>query len=154
MRNFARFGLAVLVAAICSSLAQAQSGGVQATVVQHHVFQQPTVSQMRIPASSSGCGCQCSRSAVNVTMYQPATPVRTVARSAWQSTAGSIAQRSAEYRAANGIKGHAMHIEGGHMVGVGWASNNPRPATCYNNMGGDYAVVRGRDGYYATRVIR
>ena len=59
--------------------------------------------------------------------------------------AASVAQQSADYRAANGIKGHT-HFESGHTAGVGYSSFNAHPATCFNYMGGDYKVARGRDG--------
>ena len=58
---------------------------------------------------------------------------------------------SAQYRAANRIHGHS-YLDTHRTSGVGWASNNPSPNTC---LGGDnhatYAVVRGADGWYATK---
>ncbi len=78
-----------------------------------------------------------------------ATPVRSV------SSNYAIALRSATERAMRGIKGHLSSIERqtGKRVGVGWSSNNPNPSTCFNNLPGDYAVARGRDGYYATKIV-
>jgi hypothetical protein len=78
-----------------------------------------------------------------------ATPVRSV------SSNYAIALRSATERAMRGIKGHLSSIErqAGKRVGVGWSSHNPNPSTCFNNLPGDYAVARGRDGYYATKIV-
>ncbi len=78
-----------------------------------------------------------------------ATPVRSV------SYNYAIALRSATERAMRGIKGHLSSIErqAGKRVGVGWSSHNPNPSTCFNNLPGDYAVARGRDGYYATKIV-
>jgi len=75
-----------------------------------------------------------------------------VAKASYSDT-DSLAQQSANYRAANGIKGHTR-FEDGRMAGVGYSSFNSNPATCFNNMGGDYKVAQGRDGWYATRIIR
>ena len=85
--------------------------------------------------------------------YSPArsfaTPVRSV------SSNYAIALRSATERAMRGIKGHLSSIErqAGKRVGVGWSSHNPNPSTCFNNLPGDYAVARGRNGYYATKIV-
>ena len=69
----------------------------------------------------------------------------------------SIALQSATYRAQNGIKGHVLSIErqAGSRVGVGWSTHNPNPATCFwgERSRGQYAVVRGRDGYYSTLIL-
>lgn len=58
---------------------------------------------------------------------------------------------SAQYRAANRIHGHS-YLDTHRTSGVGWATGNPKPNTC---LGGDngatYAVVRGSDGWYATK---
>jgi len=62
-----------------------------------------------------------------------------------------IALRSAQYRAANGIHGHTA-IESGQTSGVGWSTSNPQPMTCLGVDGENYAVARGRDGWYATKV--
>jgi len=82
-----------------------------------------------------------------VVVYECVQTVQTV------QSYSSVAQQSADYRAANGIKGHTR-FESGRMAGVGFSSFNSNPATCFNNMGGDYAVARGRDGWYATRIVR
>jgi len=68
---------------------------------------------------------------------------------------------SARYRAARGITGHCS-IDTSHrgfrMSGVGWASDNPRPRTCYSQYthspNAAYVSVRGRRGYYSTLLIR
>ena len=81
--------------------------------------------------------------------YAVPSPVRSV------SSNYAIALRSATERAMRGIKGHLSSIErqAGKRVGVGWSSHNPNPSTCFNNLPGDYAVARGRDGYYATKIV-
>jgi hypothetical protein len=75
-------------------------------------------------------------------------PQRTDARYA-------TALASATYRAQHGIKGHcSIDIRAG-KAGVGWASSNSQPRTCYWNERhrGAYAVVRGRDGWYSTLIF-
>lgn len=62
-----------------------------------------------------------------------------------------VAMRSARYRASRGIKGHCS-IEMGFTAGVGWSSFDSFPATCLGRGGANYAVVRGRDGWYATKI--
>jgi hypothetical protein len=67
----------------------------------------------------------------------------------------AIALQSARYRAARRIKGHC-HIDMQHTSGVGWASHNSTPRTCYwekRNVGG-YAAVRGADGWYSALILR
>ena len=83
------------------------------------------------------------------------TACQTHAQAAYGFTdpAYAVAHASATYRAQNGIKGHCS-IERGHTAGVGYASNNPNPRTCFNESRGAYAVVRGRDGWYATKIVR
>lgn len=63
-----------------------------------------------------------------------------------------VALASASYRASHGIKGHARHIERGRTTGVGWSSYSSQPNTCLGRGGKNYVVVRGRDGWYATKV--
>ena len=90
-----------------------------------------------------GCeltGCDCGRSQCQPTLAPQMT-----------SDAYQIALRSAQYRAANGIKGHTA-IESGRTSGVGWSTHNPRPMTCLGNTDPSFAVVRGRDGFYSTVV--
>lgn len=61
-----------------------------------------------------------------------------------------VALASAQYRAANGIRNHSP-IERGHRSGVGFSTFNPNPTTCLG-VGGNYAVVRGSDGWYSTKI--
>jgi len=96
-----------------------------------------------IVPTATGCS---GSSSVNSVLLVP------VAKASYSDT-DSLAQQSANYRAANGIKGHTR-FEDGRMAGVGYSSFNSNPATCFNNMGGDYKVAQGRDGWYATRIIR
>lgn len=67
------------------------------------------------------------------------------------SSAYSQALASAQYRAANRIRGHS-YLDTHRTSGVGWASSNSKPNTC---LGGDnrasYASVRGADGWYSTK---
>lgn len=67
-------------------------------------------------------------------------------------SAYDVALASAQYRAANRIRGHAMHIESGYSTGVGFSTFNDNPATCYG-VGGNYVSVRGPDGWYSTKVL-
>lgn len=197
MRNFARLGLAMAMLLVCSGLVQAQCGNgpfsrcamrqaavvsapqgvpVQATVVQHHVFHQPTVAQAYIPAST-GCGCQCSQAAVNVTVHQPATPVRTVAHAgvhyagnvvqaavqpmgAFLSSDNAIAQRKAQQQAAEGRMRHVGGSLGsGGYEGVGFSTRSAEDAVrncCYwgQRTPTAVAVSRGPNGWYANVLYR
>lgn len=63
-----------------------------------------------------------------------------------------VALASATERARTGRKGHLMSVEAGYTTGVGYSSFNPNPTTCYG-VGGNYAVVRGADGWYSTKVL-
>jgi hypothetical protein len=96
-----------------------------------------------LPASPgcSGC-CKCGATAVASPGSGPAD-------------LQAIALASATYRARRGIKGHC-HIDSRHKSGVGWASHNSTPRTCFWHLRsqGGYAVVRGRDGYYASLILR
>jgi hypothetical protein len=94
---------------------------------------QPVTSYQAVPAQGAGA-------------------VQPVARTG--SDAYSIALRSAQYRAANGIKGHCS-IEMGRNAGVGWSSHDPNPRTCFweRRHQGSYASVRGADGWYSTLVL-
>jgi len=58
---------------------------------------------------------------------------------------------SAQYRAANRIKGHS-YLDMGRTSGVGYASHNPTPNTCLGTGGDNYAVVKGPDGWYASKL--
>ncbi len=113
----------------------------------------PTVTAA--PVCTCSCpGCICNQSAPAAVSYAvSAAPITYAAP--MQSANYLIALRSATERARLGIKGHLLSIErlAGRAVGVGWSSHNPNPATCFNNRPGDYAVARGRDGYYATKIV-
>lgn len=121
----------------------------------------PTVASP--PVCTCGCpGCVCS--ATSPVTYSATSSVRyaSTAQSTFQYAAAPrqsasymVALRSATERARLGIKGHLLSIEraAGKAVGVGWSSSNPNPATCYNNRAGDYVSIRGRDGWYATKIV-
>lgn len=70
------------------------------------------------------------------------------------SNAYQVALASATQRAAMRRKGHLMSVEAGHTVGVGWSSFDSQPNTCFGRGGDGYAVVRGADGWYSTKVVR
>jgi len=68
---------------------------------------------------------------------------------------------ASRYRAQRRIHGHARYdlsMQGWRRAGVAWSSHGTMPRTCYWGSARDpraaYAVVRGRDGYYATLLIR
>lgn len=67
------------------------------------------------------------------------------------SDAYQTALASAQYRAANRIHGHS-YIDSQTTSGVGWASHDSMPTTCLGRGGENYAVVRGSDGWYATKI--
>lgn len=64
-------------------------------------------------------------------------------------TGSGQALQSALYRARAGIKGHTRYDSPG---GVGWASRNDAPNTCYGRGGANYAVVQSESGFYATKL--
>lgn len=66
-----------------------------------------------------------------------------------------VAYRSASYRAARGIRGHASSIERGYKCGVGWSTGDSTPRTCFwgQRNQGAYVSVRGRNGYYYSTLI-
>ena len=82
--------------------------------------------------------------AVAVASVAAATPVA-------MSSAYQVALASAQARAASRRKGHIMSIEAGYTTGVGFSTFDPTPMTCLG-VGGNYAVVRGADGWYSTKV--
>lgn len=67
------------------------------------------------------------------------------------SSAYQVALASAQARAASRRKGHILSIEAGYTTGVGFSTFDPTPMTCLG-VGGNYAVVRGVDGWYSTKV--
>lgn len=93
-----------------------------------------------------------------------ATNVTARTQVAIQNTAERAADKyqtalaSAQYRAANRIRGHVPRLEllgGIRSSGVGYASHDPNPATCLGRPGSTSAtcaVVRGPDGWYSTCV--
>lgn len=66
-------------------------------------------------------------------------------------SAYQVALASAQYRAANGIRHHSA-IERGYTSGVGFSTYSSTPMTCLGAGGSNYAVVRGSDGWYATKI--
>lgn len=86
-----------------------------------------------------------------------ATPVRSTIKAVASvpTTVGNayqVALASAQLRASTRRKGHAMSIEAGYTTGVGFSTFDPTPSTCFG-VGGNYAVVRGADGWYSTKVL-
>lgn len=100
------------------------------------------------------------------TSYQPTSQYGTVqhgtVQPSNQSSAYAQALASAQYRAAHRIHGHCYLdmgsnlMRGGHggRSGVGWSSSDSQPTTCLGRGGSGYAVVRGADGWYATKIER
>jgi len=174
---------ALLLCLGLSASVNADCGGEQvqrATPIRNLIAARPVVSMLQkiqsasrttcngVQAVSSGCsGVQaaqgCSGS-VSVHHGNPPTPIRNAVHAATQvalaparvvAGAYDIALASAEYRAANRMHAHAMHIERGNTTGVGWASHDSNPWTCLGRPGFTSAacvVVRGPDGWYSTCV--
>ena len=169
--------LVVLVSLSCSGSALAQCGGaVRLTPVRSLIASRPmlsTLQRVRTNAMSrrmSACQGmsappateQCTVStqiietpfvASTVTSCDNgrcdivrSTPVRSVVSSAYQQ-----ALASAQYRAANRIRGHS-YLDTHRTSGVGWSSYQSNPNTCLGIGGDAYAVAMGSDGtFYATK---
>ena len=75
-----------------------------------------------------------------------AAPARLVSGAYQQALA------SAQYRAANRIHGHSS-LDTHCTSGVGWSTNDPQPNTCLGRGGDNYAVAKGNDGWYASKLI-
>lgn len=86
----------------------------------------------------------CENGRCNVIRNVVTAPARIV------SNAYQEALASAQYRAANRIHGHSS-LDTHRTSGVGWASGDANPTTCLGRGGEAYAVVRGADGWYATK---
>jgi len=169
--------LVVLVSITCASSALAQCGGaVRLTPVRSLIASRPmlsTLQRVRTNAMArrmSACqGMSVPRAAEQCTVSTQiietpfvastvatcengrcdivrSTPVRSVVSSAYQQ-----ALASAQYRAANRIKGHS-YLDTHRTSGVGWASHDASPSTCLGRGGDAYAVAQGSDGsFYATK---
>ena len=106
-----------------------------------------------VPTAAPSCPCPvgtavCPTGACPV-VQAPSTPV--VRAAPIRSRLYEIALASAQYRAANRIHGHS-YIDRKHTSGVGWSTHNPRPMTCLGVGGSNYAVARGSDGFYASKI--
>ena len=99
----------------------------------------------------SNCGCGCSNCGCGAAAVE-SSPVVVHNMTPVVSDVYRQALASAQYRAANGIRGHT-HLDTHRTSGVGWASHNSMPSTCLGVgvIGQDYAVVQGADGFYSTR---
>lgn len=115
--------------------------------------------------------CGSSEPAVPTIHAQPCCVHRCVACAPTSRTApqfapgrGSLfaqAMASAQHRATNGIRGRS-HLDSGSGLlavgasasGVGWSSHDSQPMTCLGRGGENYVSVRGRDGWYATKIQR
>lgn len=128
---------------------------------------QSSCTQSIVPQAAAPCPCVCADCNCNRSVQLIATPiieikavsicengrcdvvrsapVRSVVSSAYQQ-----ALASAQYRAANRIKGHT-HLDTHRVSGVGWASHDASPTTCLGRGGEAYAVVQGSDGFYSTK---
>lgn len=89
------------------------------------------------------------RAPVRTTVAVVATTVASVPQA--MGNAYQVALASAQARAASGRRGHHP-LESGYTTGVGFSTFDPNPRTCYG-VGGNYAVVRGADGWYSTKVL-
>lgn len=147
----------------CAGSAQATgcAGSVQSSCAGGHVVS--SVPAPVAPASACNCGCEqglpcscspqktavacaaCSLVESHQHVQQFATPIRTAMSSAYQQ-----ALASAQYRADNRIHGHS-YLDTHRTSGVGWATSDSNPTTCLGRGGANYAVVRGADGWYATK---
>lgn len=169
--------LVVLVSISCASSVDAQCGGaVRLTPVRSLIASRPilsTLQRVRTNAMArrmSACqGMSVPRAAEQCTVSTQvietpfvasavatcengrcdivrSTPVRSVVSSAYQQ-----ALASAQYRAANRIRGHS-YLDTHRTSGVGWSSYQSNPNTCLGIGGEAYAVAQGIDGtFYATK---
>jgi hypothetical protein len=94
----------------------------------------------------------CANGRCQVLKAVVATPI-VMASHAVHATSDAYQQAlaSAQYRAANRIKGHCS-LDSHTTSGVGWSSNSTMPNTCLGIGGHGYAVVQGVDGFYATKI--
>jgi hypothetical protein len=110
-----------------------------------------------VPQMAAPCPCACQNCTCNGAASAPSQEVVSTGKRSQPRLVSSIsstyqqALASAQYRAANRIHGHS-YLDTHRTSGVGWATGNSKPNTC---LGGDngstYAVVRGSDGWYATK---
>lgn len=121
-------------------------GGQSVKAVQVQVVA-PRVSAEVCPCGCNLPGCNCGQPP----RPELDTPVIFGTNPKPVGAAYGIALASAQYRAANGIHGHSP-IDSRRTSGVGWASSNPMPMTCLGRGGSNYAVVLGRDGWYASKI--
>lgn len=115
----------------------------------------PSCTQSAVPQAASPCpNCNAAKSAsvplcengrCDLVRHVVTAPARLV------SSAYQQALASAQYRAANRIKGHT-HLDTHRTSGVGWASHDASPNTCLGRGGDAYAVARGVDGFYSTKL--
>ena len=155
-----------VAASSCGGVAAASCGGVASTsatvyrrapiaTMLRRIAERRTISLIidspYAPASCSGVAAPVASCGGVPTNQQP-----TLAPLIGKKSSNSnyqIALRSAQYRAAHGIKRHTT-IESNRLgeAGVGWSPFDPTPETCLGTGGSGYAVARGRDGWYSTKV--
>lgn len=98
-----------------------------------------------VPSSTCSTGTCATQGVAEEVLPAPQAGVASV-----QVISGSgQALQSAMYRAQNNIQGHTAYDSPG---GVGWATHNPMPVTCFGRGGANYAVVKSQYGYFATKL--